>query len=130
MGGNTALALLLVIATNVAGIFTMPFVLAAVLRGGGSGVALAPLPLLRQLLQSILAPLLVGVSARALVPGARCNVLLRCCRMHFQRPEAESMMRTAARRHSLIAYYPISNKSHISYTKTTCNSNAKILSIT
>lgn len=74
VGGNTALALLLVIATNVAGIFTMPFVLAAVLRGGGSGVALAPVPLLRQLLQSILAPLLIGVSARALVPGARRNV--------------------------------------------------------
>lgn len=43
--------------------------LAALLRGGATGVALSPLPLLRALLQTILAPLLVGISARAFVPG-------------------------------------------------------------
>eukprot|EP00208_Stichococcus_sp_RCC1054_P003830 CAMPEP_0206141098 /NCGR_PEP_ID=MMETSP1473-20131121/11778_1 /ASSEMBLY_ACC=CAM_ASM_001109 /TAXON_ID=1461547 /ORGANISM="Stichococcus sp, Strain RCC1054" /LENGTH=354 /DNA_ID=CAMNT_0053535511 /DNA_START=65 /DNA_END=1125 /DNA_ORIENTATION=+ len=69
VGGNTALALLLVIATNVGGIFSMPWVLAAMLGGGGNGVALSPLPLLRQLLHAILAPLLIGVAARSFIPG-------------------------------------------------------------
>lgn len=69
MGGNTALALLLTVGTNLAGIFTMPFVLAAVLGGGGAGVAIAPGPLLRALVQTILVPLLVGAAAHAFVPG-------------------------------------------------------------
>ena len=43
--------------------------LAGLLRGSATGVALSPLPLLRALLQTILAPLLVGVCVRAFVPG-------------------------------------------------------------
>lgn len=74
VGGNTALALLLVIATNIAGIFTMPFMLAAVMRGGSSGVALEPIPLLLSLVQSILLPLMVGVAARGLLPGIARSV--------------------------------------------------------
>lgn len=69
VGGNTALALLMVIATNIAGIFTMPFMLAAVMRGGSSGVALEPIPLLLSLVQSILVPLMIGIAARSFVPG-------------------------------------------------------------
>jgi hypothetical protein len=72
VGGNTALALLLTVGTNLAGIFTMPFVLAAVLGGGGGGgVAIAPRPLLAALVQTILAPLLAGAAARAFIPGVR-----------------------------------------------------------
>ena len=60
----------------------MPFMLAALLRGGGGGgVALSPLPLLRSLLQQIMAPLLLGVTARACLPGA---LLPGCSRRHLQ----------------------------------------------
>lgn len=47
--------------------------LAAMLRGGATGAALSPLPLLRALLQTILAPLLVGISIRAIVPGEQAS---------------------------------------------------------
>ena len=50
--------------------------LAALLRGSATGVALSPLPLLRALLQTILAPLLVGVSIRAFVPGTQFQICL------------------------------------------------------
>ena len=69
VGGNTALALLLTVGTNLAGIFTMPFMLAAVLGGGAGGVAIAPRPLLAALVQTILVPLLLGAAARAFIPG-------------------------------------------------------------
>ena len=49
VGGNAALALLLTVGTNLAGIFTMPFMLCWLLDTGGSAVALAPGPLLRSL---------------------------------------------------------------------------------
>lgn len=69
VGGNAALALLLTVGTNLAGIFTMPFMLCWLLGTGDSAVSLSPLPLLRSLLRTILAPLLVGAAARAFVPG-------------------------------------------------------------
>ena len=64
-----ALALLLTVATNLAGIFTMPFVLCGLLGAGRASVSLSPGPLLASLLRTILAPLLVGAAARAFVPG-------------------------------------------------------------
>jgi len=82
VGGNTALALLLTVGTNLAGIFTMPFVLAAVLGGGGGGVAIAPQPLLAALVQTILVPLLAGAAARAFIPGARG---VACMGVHMPR---------------------------------------------
>jgi sodium/bile acid cotransporter 7 len=69
VGGNTALALLLTILTNVLGIFTMPFLLSALLGSGSGAVRLEPLPLLLQLLRTILLPTIAGACARAFVPG-------------------------------------------------------------
>ena len=69
VGGNAALAVLLTVGTNLAGIFTMPFVLCGLLGAGRQAVVLAPGALLRNLLRSILAPLLVGAAARAFIPG-------------------------------------------------------------
>ena len=69
VGGNAALAVLLTVGTNLAGIFTMPFVLCGLLGAGRQALALAPGALLRNLLRTILAPLLVGAAARAFIPG-------------------------------------------------------------
>ncbi len=57
--GNAALALLLTVVTNLAGIFTIPFVLVAVLGTLGQ-VELSAWDLLGKLCLSILLPLLVG----------------------------------------------------------------------
>ena len=83
VGGNAALALLLTVGTNLAGIFTMPFMLCWLLDTGGSAVALSPGPLLRSLMKTILLPLLVGAGSRALIPGAciaACSPSLLCRR--------------------------------------------------
>ncbi len=69
MGGNAALALLLTVGTNLLGIFVMPFMLCWLLGAGNSAISLAPGPLLRSLLRTILLPLLVGAAARAFIPG-------------------------------------------------------------
>ncbi len=69
VGGNTALALLLTVGTNLAGIFTMPFMLCWLLDTGNSAVALSPGPLLHSLVKTILVPLLIGAAARAFIPG-------------------------------------------------------------
>ncbi|MDA0335091.1 MAG: bile acid:sodium symporter [bacterium] len=57
--GNTALALLLTVVTNLAGIFTIPFVLVAVLGTLGQ-IELSAWDLLIKLCLSILLPLMVG----------------------------------------------------------------------
>lgn len=61
--GNGALALLLTVATNLLGIFTIPFVLAVVLGAIGQ-VALSAGALLVELCVAILLPLLVGHGLR------------------------------------------------------------------
>lgn len=71
VGGNTALALLLTVGSNLVGICTMPFVLCAVLGAGRGAVQIAPGPLLRSLVRTILTPLLAGAAARAFIPGPR-----------------------------------------------------------
>ncbi|KAG2454170.1 hypothetical protein HYH02_001205 [Chlamydomonas schloesseri] len=94
LGGNTALALLLTIATNLASVFTLPFLLpwalkttasiggfgaaAAAAAGGPAGSAAAvsavrldPVPLLVQLVQCILLPTLLGACIRASGEGLR-----------------------------------------------------------
>lgn len=79
LGGNVSLALLLTVTSNILGIFTMPFllphILAAAPIAAGSGAAAAgpvlePLPLLVQLVQTILLPTLLGAAIRGFVPGA------------------------------------------------------------
>ena len=50
VGGNSALALLLTVGSNVVGIFTMPFVLCAILGASSAAVQLSPAPLLRYIL--------------------------------------------------------------------------------
>ena len=64
------MALLLTVGSNLLGIFTMPFVLSAVLGAVSGSVKIAPKPLLQSLMKTILVPLLIGASARALIPGA------------------------------------------------------------
>ena len=67
--GNTALALLLTVSSNLLGIFTMPFLLCQLLGASGSGVTIKAGPLLSNLLRTILAPLLGGALIRATIPG-------------------------------------------------------------
>ena len=70
------MALLLTVGTNLAGIFTMPFVLCWLLDTGSSAVALSPGPLLRSLVKTILVPLLVGAGSRAFIPGEHISLTL------------------------------------------------------
>eukprot|EP00976_Prorocentrum_cordatum_P079422 1183539-Prorocentrum_minimum.AAC.7 len=69
-GGNTALALGLTVGTNMLGIFTMPFVIAAVL-GSGAGVNIDPAPFMANLAKTILAPVLIGALVRRQLPALR-----------------------------------------------------------
>lgn len=69
IGGNIALALLLTVSTNMLGVFTLPFLLPALLGPGLGAVVIEPLPLLVKLVKSILVPTLIGASIRAFVPG-------------------------------------------------------------
>ena len=69
VGGNTALALLLTVSSNLLGIFTMPFILCQLLGASGSAVTMKPGPLLANLLKTILAPLLAGAAIRSSFPG-------------------------------------------------------------
>ncbi|DBA98420.1 TPA: hypothetical protein ACH3X3_012432 [Trebouxia sp. C0006] len=69
VGGNTALALLLTVSSNLLGIFTMPFILCQLLGASGSAVTMKPGPLLANLLKTILAPLLAGATIRSCVPA-------------------------------------------------------------
>lgn len=69
--GNSAVALLLVIVTNVLGVFTIPATLAAVLgSAASSGVTpFEPIPLFISLVKTVLLPLLGGVALQLIVPG-------------------------------------------------------------
>ena len=67
--GNVALALLLTTGTNLLGIATVPFLMYTLLGTGDLGGVLDPVQLLVSLIKTILVPLLLGATARALVPG-------------------------------------------------------------
>lgn len=67
--GNTALALMLTVASNLIGIASVPFFLKAIFSNI-DGVTLDAVSLLLKLLITILAPLATGKVARELVPGA------------------------------------------------------------
>jgi hypothetical protein len=77
VGGNAALALLLTVASNSLGVFTMPFLLPALLGPSLGGVGLEPLPLLAKLVQNILLPTMFGAAVRAFVPGASAQLRRR-----------------------------------------------------
>jgi sodium/bile acid cotransporter 7 len=62
-GGHTLWAMLLTILLNLAGIFTIPFVLGLTLELGGE-VAVAPWPLLARLLSVVLLPFVLGALLR------------------------------------------------------------------
>lgn len=62
-GGNTTLAVLLTISLNLAGIFTVPFVLDLGLSLG-TEVSISPWPLLTRLLTIVLLPFVVGTALR------------------------------------------------------------------
>ena len=66
-GGNAAVALLLVIITNILGVFTVPATLAFVLSGVSA--SFNPMTLFRSLVKTVLLPLLAGVTLQAIVPG-------------------------------------------------------------
>jgi sodium/bile acid cotransporter 7 len=68
-GGNVAVALLLTVTSNMLGVFTMPFVLPAMLGGSLGGARLEPGPLLVRLIYSVLIPTIIGAAIRSSVPG-------------------------------------------------------------
>lgn len=59
-GGNVALALLLTVASNTIGIFTVPFCLSCLISEAGGDVALDPVPMLLKLVLNILVPICLG----------------------------------------------------------------------
>ena len=81
--GNGALALMLTVTTNVLGVFTVPFILNAVLEsapggdtaggggGGGGDMAKTATQLLVKLVVSIIVPMAIGKSTRELSIGAQ-----------------------------------------------------------
>lgn len=79
-----SLALLLTVVSNILGIFTMPFMLPHIVAAApalrqataaagpaAAGGVLEPVPLLLQLVQTILLPTLLGAAIRGCVPGGR-----------------------------------------------------------
>ncbi|KAL4858529.1 putative sodium/metabolite cotransporter [Chlorella vulgaris] len=68
--GNAAVALLLTVASNMLAVFTIPPLLSLVL-GSGAGVAnFDAAALFRNLVSTVLLPLLAGASLQAVIPGA------------------------------------------------------------
>lgn len=81
VGGNVALALLLTVASNTLGVFTMPLMLPALLGpavGASGAAALDPVTLLGRLVQSVLLPTMFGAAVRAFVPGEEASGSARC----------------------------------------------------
>lgn len=65
-GGDSALALVLTLASNLLGVITTPLAVALVFGGGGG--ALDPTPLLKTLLRAVALPLATGAALRANIP--------------------------------------------------------------
>lgn len=64
-----AVALLLTVASNLLGVFTMPLMLPALLGDSLGGAALEPAPLLARLVACVLVPTILGALVRARVKG-------------------------------------------------------------
>lgn len=71
MRGNTAVALLLTVCSNLLSVLTVPLALRTVLGPGAAGAAagFSPAAVARSLAATVLAPLLAGVGVQLLVPG-------------------------------------------------------------
>lgn len=67
--GNTALALLLVVATNVLGVFSLPIMLGWILGTTSIQSAFQPLTLFYGLVTTVLIPLFGGVALQAFIPS-------------------------------------------------------------
>lgn len=67
-GANVALALALTVLSNLIGIISMPIMLSS-LVARGAGVSVPAGPLIQNLIRTILIPLILGVIARASMPG-------------------------------------------------------------
>ena len=72
-GGNFAFALLLTVSSNIIGIFSAPFYLSLLLSLGG-GVTIDAMPLLVNLMLTLLLPLVIGKCVRELSPTVRSRV--------------------------------------------------------
>ena len=70
--GNTSVALLLVVLTNLLAVFSIPPMLSLVLGAGAAGAAsFQPVALFRNLVATVLLPLLAGAAVQAFVPGVQ-----------------------------------------------------------
>lgn len=67
--GNTALALLLVVATNVLGVFSLPPMLSWMLGTSSVRSAFQPVTLFHGLVTTVLLPLIGGVALQAIIPS-------------------------------------------------------------
>lgn len=68
--GNAAIALLLVVITNIVGVFSIPAMLSLLLGSGvGISAAFEPLVLFTNLVKTVLVPLLFGIALQICVPG-------------------------------------------------------------
>ncbi|GBF92238.1 sodium metabolite cotransporter, chloroplastic-like [Raphidocelis subcapitata] len=75
VGGNVAVALLLTVASNLLGVFTMPLLLPRLLGDAlPAGAGLEALPLLARLATCVLLPTLLAAAARGVVPGLAAAV--------------------------------------------------------
>ena len=72
-GGNFAFALLLTVSSNIIGIFSAPFYLSLLLSLGGD-VTIDAMPLLANLMLTLLLPLIIGKCVRELSPTVRSRV--------------------------------------------------------
>lgn len=80
-----AVALLLTVASNTLGVFTMPLLLPALLGGSLGGAGLESAPLLRTLVVAVLIPTALGAAARAYIPGACGSAARVSCLLVFVR---------------------------------------------
>jgi predicted Na+-dependent transporter len=73
VGGNVAVALALVLLTNIAGVATIPYAIKYVFGEGAAQAAAAIRPelMIAPLRETILMPLLAGALVRFIVPGVR-----------------------------------------------------------
>lgn len=73
VGGNVALALALVLLTNIAGVATIPYAIKYVFGEGAAQAAAAIRPelMVTPLAETILMPLVAGAAVRFVVPGVR-----------------------------------------------------------
>lgn len=78
VGGNTALSILLTVSSNVISIFTVPLMLTTVLATSDT-IVFDAIELIKSLVRTVLLPLLLGASLRALpqVQSQHCIIALQ-----------------------------------------------------